>query len=66
MAQLPRVSYSSVVEHPKYSLEGRSFDSCSEHLDFLFLSMPVSLTEKQSFTLFLFFVACFLSLEHPL
>ena len=42
-----QVSYSSVVEHPKYQSEGRRFDSCWEHSDFSFNpSMSVSLTDK--------------------
>ena len=34
-----------------YDLEGHKLNSCLEKLDFLFLSIPVSLAENTSFTL---------------
>lgn len=42
---LPRLSYSSVVEHPKYSLEGHRFDSHCEHRGAFSLCMPMSFIE---------------------
>lgn len=45
-SSLPRVAFSSVVKHPKYSLEGRWYDFFWEHLEFFFPSMPSEITEK--------------------
>ena len=45
---LPWLSYSSVVEHPKYSLEGHTFDSHSKYRGAFSLCMPMPFTEWKS------------------